>query len=94
VCTVRDSYSFDPAPASLPEASKARIKGGQANLWSELMYFGRNAEYMLYPRLCAIAEALWTPSGRKDFAAFSRRMDTHGRRLDALGVNRYRGALE
>jgi len=94
VCTVRDSYAFDPAPAWLPDASKDRIRGGQANLWSELMYFGRQAEYMLYPRLCAIAEALWTPSGRKDFSDFSLRMDTHERRLDALGVNRYRGALE
>ncbi len=94
VCTVRDAYSFDPAPADLPGESRARIRGGQANLWGELVYFGRQAEYMLFPRLAAIAEALWTPRELVDFADFSARLAVHGRRLDALGVNRYRGALE
>jgi len=94
VCTVKDSYTFDPAPRTLPESSRAHIKGGQANLWGELMYFGRQAEYMLYPRLCAISEALWTPAANKDFVGFSKRLETHGRRLDTLGVNRYRGLLE
>lgn len=93
VCTVRDAYAFDPAPAGLEAELRARIMGGQANLWGELMYFGRQAEYMLYPRLSAIAEALWTPVDRKDFASFERRLEVHGARLDLLGVNRYRGAL-
>lgn len=93
VCTVRDAYAFDPAPADLEPALRARIRGGQANLWGELMYFGRQAEYMLYPRLSAIAEALWSPADRKDFASFERRLEVHGGRLDLLGVNRYRGAL-
>ena len=93
VCTVRDSYSFDPAPPELPEETRRRILGGQANLWGELMYFGRQAEYMLFPRLCALAEALWSPAARKDFGSFARRMELHGQRVDALGVNRYRGAL-
>jgi len=93
VCTVKDSYAFDPAPATLPESSRAHIKGGQANLWGELIYFGRQAEYMLYPRLCAISEALWTPVASKDFGSFSKRLETHGRRLDKLSVNWYRGEL-
>lgn len=93
VCTVRDAYAFDPAPADLEPELWPRIKGGQANLWGELMYFGRQAEYMLYPRLSAIAEALWSPADKKDFASFERRLERHGARLDLLGVNRYRGAL-
>jgi hexosaminidase len=94
VCTARDSYDFNPAPESLPLASREHILGGQANLWSELLYFGRQAEYMLFPRLCAIAEALWTPAALKDFDGFSRRLDLHGPRLDALGIQRYRGPLK
>lgn len=94
VCTAKDSYDFDPAPASLPAAARDNILGGQANLWSELLYFGRQAEYMLFPRLCAIAEALWTPVELKDFNSFSKRMELHGLRLDGLGVQRYRGPLQ
>lgn len=94
VCTARDSYDFDPAPASLAQAVKDNILGGQANLWSELLYFGRQAEYMLFPRLCAIAEALWTPVELKDFNSFSERLELHGLRLDSLGIQRYRGPLQ
>ncbi len=93
VCTVRDSYSFEPVPPGLTAAEAARVRGGQANLWSEMTYFGRQAEYMLFPRLAAVAEALWSPRDSRDFDDFARRLGTHGRRLDALGVNRYRGPL-
>ncbi|MBL8966488.1 MAG: family 20 glycosylhydrolase, partial [Spirochaetaceae bacterium] len=82
-----------PVPPGLSAEEEARIKGGQANLWSEMTYFGRQAEYMLFPRLAAVAEALWSPRALRDFDGFARRLATHGRRLDALGVNRYRGPL-
>jgi hexosaminidase len=94
VCTVRDSYSFEPVPPGLSPEEESRIKGGQANLWSEMTYFGRQAEYMLFPRLCAVAEALWSPREARDFAGFARRLEAHGKRLDALGAHRYRGPLE
>ena len=94
VCTVKDSYDFDPAPDGLPQDSRENILGGQANLWSELLYFGRQVEYMLFPRLCAIAEALWTPVEQKDFDGFSRRLEVHGQRLDSLDIQRYRGPLK
>jgi hexosaminidase len=94
VCTTKDSYDFDPAPTSLGQAARKNILGGQANLWSELLYFGRQAEYMLFPRLCAIAEALWTPGELKDFDGFSGRLELHGLRLDALDIHRYRGPLK
>ncbi len=94
VCTVRDSYAFEPIPPGLTAAEVERIRGGQANLWSEMTYFGRQVEYLLFPRLAAIAEALWSPREVRDFAGFSRRLEVYGRALDALGVNRYRGPLE
>lgn len=93
VCTTKDSYSFDPAPENLSKSTRDHILGGQANLWSELLYFGRQAEYMLFPRLSAIAEVLWTPAAQKDFDSFTKRLKLHGARLDALDVQRYRGPL-
>jgi hexosaminidase len=42
---------------------------------------------MAYPRLCAIAEALWSPVEDRDFDDFTARLGPHLARLDALGVN-------
>ncbi len=94
VCTVRDSYSFEPQPASLGSEGAALILGAQANIWTELMPFGRNVEYMAFPRLSALSEVFWSPKEGRNWDDFARRLETHGRRLDALGVNRYRGPLE
>ncbi|MCE5256337.1 MAG: family 20 glycosylhydrolase, partial [Spirochaetaceae bacterium] len=86
VCSVRDSYIFEPLPEGLSEKEAAHILGGQANLWSELLYFGRQAEYMLFPRLCALSEVFWSPRRKRDFEDFSVRLETHKRRLDALDI--------
>lgn len=42
---------------------------------------------MAFPRLCALAEVLWTPRELKDFAAFRARLATHLLRLAILDVN-------
>jgi hexosaminidase len=93
-CTVRDSYAFEPVPEVLSEKEAARILGGQANIWTELMYFGRQVEYMAFPRLSALSEVFWSPKEGRNWDDFKRRLEVHGRRLDALDVNRYRGPLE
>jgi len=86
VCTLEDSYRFDPMPEGLSAEDSRRILGAQGNLWTELIYFGRQAEYMLYPRLCALAEVCWSPKSSRDFGDFVRRMKVHGARLDALDI--------
>jgi hexosaminidase len=75
------SYAMDPGESAL---------GGQGNLWSELIYAGKFAEYMIFPRICALAESFWTPRENKDFADFQRRLPVHQARLDRLGVLQYR----
>jgi hexosaminidase len=92
-CTVRDSYEFEAVPPGLDAQEERHILGGQANLWAELMYFGRQVEYMAFPRLCALSEALWTPRKLRDFDAFAKRLPAHLARLDLLDVNYYRGPL-
>jgi hexosaminidase len=92
VSRVRQIYEMDPADPSLKAEEEALILGGQANLWSELIYAGKIAEYMIFPRICALAEALWT--AEKDFDDFARRLPAHRERLDRLGLSQYRGPLE
>ena len=97
VRSLEDVYRFEPLPPALrqdPEAA-AHVIGTQANLWSEFMDDARDVDYRAFPRLAAFAEVAWSrlpqlPEDR-DWDGFSARMETHYRRLDALGVE-YRPA--
>ena len=66
--SLRRVYSFDPCDGLSEEQSRC-ILGLQANLWCEKIPTVEHAEYMLYPRLFAIAETGWN-SGAKDWPAF------------------------
>ncbi|GAB3256674.1 beta-N-acetylhexosaminidase [Kineosporia babensis] len=88
--TVQDVYAFEPVPTELSADEAKHVLGGQANIWTEHMDSPRTVDFFAYPRLCAVAEALWGPAER-DFADFSRRLEHHLARLDALGVE-YRPA--
>jgi hexosaminidase len=94
IASVFKSYSMQPVTKEMSSENEHLILGGQGNLWSELIYAGKFAEYMLFPRICAIAEAVWTPKEGKDFEDFSSRLEVHRRRLDTLGIYQYRGVLK
>ena len=79
-------YAFEPIPANLPAQFQAHILGGQGNLWTEYVPSIQHVEYMMFPRLCALAEVDWSPKAARDFADFSERLQIHEQRLDALGV--------
>jgi hexosaminidase len=92
ISSVYDTYSVDPVQGISPE-NAASVMGGQGNLWTEVIYAAKIAEYMIFPRICALAEALWTPVQLKDFEDFSQRLPAHRERLDMLGLAQYRGPL-
>ena len=92
--TVKNSYDFSVVPEGLPACASSLILGGQGNLWTEEVYNGRTAEYLLFPRLSALAEALWLPPDDKDFASFAARLEAHKERLRKLHILYYDGLLE
>ena len=55
------------------------VIGTQACLWSEWTPDVDMLEYLLYPRLMAIAEVAWTLPEKKDWANFLRRLGQHDR---------------
>jgi hexosaminidase len=63
------------------------VLGGQAQVWTEYMADPKAVEYMAFPRLSALAEAVWTPRTRMDYAGFVERLRAHLDRLRALDVN-------
>lgn len=85
-------YSFDPRAGITDPEQANHILGGQGNLWSEYVTTTSHSEYMIFPRLAALAEVLWTPVDDKDWTSFSARIPTFFQRLDALGVNYARSA--
>lgn len=80
-------YSFDPMSIDLePEALK-HILGTQGQIWGEYIATPEHAEYMAFPRACALAEAAWTPQAQRNYDDFLARLKMHVMRLEKVGVN-------
>ncbi|MFF8280065.1 beta-N-acetylhexosaminidase [Streptomyces lateritius] len=86
IVDLRAVHGTDPAPTEWSAEESAQVLGAQAQLWTEYVPTAAHAEYLAFPRLCALAEVVWT--GRHDWAGFQERLRHHRTRLDALGVPR------
>jgi hexosaminidase len=86
---VRDSYDWDPA-TYMAGVTDSNIVGVEAALWSETVRNITAAEYLLMPRLPAVAEVAWTPQRVRDWENFRVRLSAHAPRWNYLGVNYYR----
>jgi hexosaminidase len=83
--TLEKVYSFDPIPPDLDSIVARRILGGEANIWTEHIDTA-NFDLMAFPRVLAMAEALWT-AGPRNYEGFVERLRRdHYARLRAIGV--------
>ena len=80
-------YRFEPTPEELTEEQKKHILGGQANLWTEYIATEDYAEYMVLPRMSALAEVVWTPKEERDIIDFKRRLQKQYKRFIAMKAN-------
>jgi hexosaminidase len=80
-------YAFEPTPPGLSEAESAHVLGAQANLWTEFIPTPSHAEYMVLPRMAAMAEVGWTARNRRDWAGFKARLARQFERYDRAGLN-------
>ena len=81
-------YLVDPitgAAAALPADSKARILGGEACEWAELIT-PENVDARIWPRAAAIAERMWSPENVRDVDSMYRRMAVISRDLEWAGL--------
>jgi len=79
--------AYEPIPPALDSAQARHVLGTQGQIWTEYQRTPKNVEYMVFPRLAALAEIAWTPRESKDFADFKARLAQHFNRLNALDVN-------
>lgn len=85
--TLAKTYAYDPIPETIAPDKRHHIQGAQASLWTAYLYSPELVDYRAYPRVLALAELTWTPTKRKDFADFTRRLGQALVRLDQYGVN-------
>ena len=78
-------YQFDPC-ADIPADQHALVLGGQANVWTEYIQTPAQVDYMVYPRLLALAECLWSPPETRTWDGFVQRLPEHFERLEAAGI--------
>ena len=63
-------YSYNPIPESFTTENAKRMYGVQANLWAEYILTDEHYEYMIYPRVLALAEVAWSKPERKEYSLF------------------------
>jgi hexosaminidase len=80
-------YAYEPVPKELSDKEEKYVLGAQANMWAE--YFGntRKVEYMLFPRLSALSEVLWSPKSDRNWQDFERRLPMQFKRYDVWKAN-------
>lgn len=81
------TYDYNPTPKNLPEDKHHYILGAQCNMWTEYCVDENTMEYMIFPRIIALAEATWSPFDRKDWDSFAKRINNAYARMDFHGTN-------
>ena len=80
-------YAYEPVPPALDSVQAKHVLGTQGQIWTEYQRNPKNVEFMVFPRLVALAEVAWTPAGLKNYGDFTARLTKHFARLAVLDVN-------
>ena len=92
--SLEDVYGFEAVPADLTAQEASHIIGLQANLWTEHVRTPERVQHMVFPRLAAVAESAWSPTGRRNWQGFLARMPDQLDRYRALGIHYADSAFE
>ena len=80
-------YELDPVTTAIAENKRHHVLGAQANLWTEYIPNAKQMQYMIAPRIAALAEVVWTPQEKRDWSDFRARLEPQLKRFDAMGFN-------
>jgi hexosaminidase len=95
-CDVSSAYNWNPG-GFVTGVTDRNVIGVEGAMWGETVTSLANADYMVFPRLLALAEVAWSPGARRTATShayhdFLRRLGGQGARLQAAGVNFYPSA--
>jgi hexosaminidase len=80
-------YDYEPIPKELNDEEAGYVLGAQGNVWTEYIGNVRKLEYMIFPRMSALSEVLWTPVEKKSWNNFERKLMVQFRRYDLWKSN-------
>lgn len=81
-------YSYEPTPKELSNEEKKFILGAQGNLWTEYIPDFAQVEYMIFPRLCALSEVLWSQKEEnRNYMDFVKRLEKHFAWFEKNSIN-------
>lgn len=84
--TLKNVYDYEPIqPDWKPEYAKL-LMGVQASLWTEFCNNSEDAEYLIFPRLAALAEVAWTRPEQKEWGRFLKGMDRYNEHIAEKGI--------
>lgn len=84
---IQKVYGYDPVPGQLQGSEKDFVLGAQANVWTEYIKSPSKLEYMVFPRMSALSEVLWTPKEVRSWEGFEPRLKHEFRRYDWWNVH-------
>lgn len=85
--TLEKVYRFEPIPEVLSDEEAQHVLGAQGCAWTEYMEGPKEVEYMVFPRMSALAEIVWSPKEVKNWENFKERMPKQYRRYDFRDIN-------
>jgi hexosaminidase len=80
--SIQAVYAYDPVPKELSAEEGKYVRGAQANVWTEYMNNTSKIEYMIFPRMAALSEVLWTAKEKKNKEDFEKRLIQQLKRYD------------
>jgi hexosaminidase len=80
-------YSYEPIPSELEKDRHHFIKGAQANVWTEYIPTMEHLDYMIFPRIIALSEVLWSNPANRNWEEFKSRINKHYSLLQKMNVN-------
>ncbi|MEO9021973.1 MAG: beta-N-acetylhexosaminidase [Ginsengibacter sp.] len=86
-------YNYEPVPKELKDSEAHYILGAQANVWTEYMANPQKVEYMIFPRMTALSEVLWSPKESRDMDRFSSELTEVYKRYGLWGANYFKEPL-
>lgn len=85
--TVQKVYSYEPIPKELSADDAKYVLGAQANIWTEYMNNVSKVEYMIFPRMSALSEVLWSQQSQRNWNRFDQKLRAEFKRYDWWKVN-------
>ena len=85
--TVEAVYNYIPMKGAETTELQNRYMGVQANFWTEWVEEASIVQYLMFPRLAAVAEAGWTPQEKRKYKDFLQRLQAESEYYRLKGLN-------